>query len=171
MIAFGHTAVGAIVGVTAYHYLGSGNPATGLIITGAAGIAAHYLADLIPHGHFFGNKEFKSKILADIILDLYISIALFLLIFYFRDGLGIKFFYILFAIGGSQLPDVIDGLIYIGLLPKTGLLRFEHKLHLLTHWHGIFKDGKLVDGQPISPRDIWQLIVVASSLFLVFYIR
>ena len=73
MIAIGHTSVGVIVGTAAYQLL----PDTislpwQVIITGTAGIASHYLMDLMPHGHYNMNLSQPSrkqilKLVADVV--------------------------------------------------------------------------------------------------------
>lgn len=161
MVAFGHTAVGAVVGLTVYN-LGIHNPTIGLISAGAAGVVSHFIADSIPHGHFFKFSQFKQKIIAAITFDLFLSIVLFSSLAYYKFGLGFEFFYILFGIGGSQLPDIFDGLIYLKILPNQSLLKLENQLHLAAHWHGA-KENALIWG----PRDIWQIITLVISLVFI----
>lgn len=158
MVSFGHTAVGVIVGVTAYNFLGQTNVAEGLILTGTCAFISHYIMDTLPHGHFINIKNYKIGLLPIIIFDLSFSIILFLTAAYFKNGFGDRFFYIMFGIGGSQLPDVIDGLIYKKILKAKGLLKMEYDLHSLTHWHG---DG--IKTLPLGMGDIWQALVVTLA--------
>jgi hypothetical protein len=160
MVSFGHTAVGVIVGVTTFQYLGQADLATGLIIAGSAGVISHYIADFIPHGHFNMPKGYKKDILKIIVFDLFLSIILFLGITYLKQGFSRHFWYILFGIGGSQLPDVIDGLIYTNLLKAKGILKAENNLHEAVHWHGVLHLGK---------KDIWQVLVVITALIWIFF--
>lgn len=162
MVSFGHTAVGVIIGVTAYHYLGQGNLAEGLLITGGAGVISHYIADFIPHGHFFMPHGYKKGLLPVIIFDLALSLIIFLGVLYLRVGFGNIFLYCLFGIGGSQLPDVVDGLIYINVLKAKGLLKLENKFHEGVHWHG--KNSKTLI---LGLKDIWQLFIVLAALLLI----
>lgn len=158
MIAFGHTAVGTIVGVSAYQILGTGDLLSGLIITGTAGVASHYLTDVIPHGHFIRNIR-KDNILPIIFFDLLLSLVLFTTLAFYKNGFAPEFWYILFGIGGAQLPDVLDGLIYIKVLPAKGIIKYEFYFHQLLHWHG--------NGQKtliLGLRDIWQLLVVLFAV-------
>lgn len=164
MIALGHTSVGVIVGVTAYNFLGQGNLAGGLIIAGSAGMISHYLMDAIPHGHFTIAKNYKRSILPIIIFDLLLPIIFFLEAIYLNNGVGVKFLYVLFAIGGAQLPDVIAGLIYIKIIKDKGLLNIEDNLHGVLHWKG--KNSQVL---LLGWLDIWQLLVILSALFLVIF--
>lgn len=164
MIAFGHSAVGVIVGVTTYEFLGQDGLASGLIITGSIGIISHYLADFIPHGHFFKPNEYKKNILPVIIFDLLLPIILLLGIIYGRYGLSEKLLYIMFGIGASQLPDVIDGLVYIKILKAKGLIKIENNFHQALHWHGKGSKALL-----LGLRDTWQLLIILFALFLVIF--
>lgn len=163
MVAFGHTAVGVIVGVTAYRFIGQTDLMSGLVITGSVGMVSHYLMDALPHGHFFGSGNYKKQIIPVIIFDLFLSIVIFLGGIYLLDGFSIRLFYTVFGIGGSQLPDVIDGLISIRAIKAAGLLKVENNLHQRLHWHG--KSAKtLLLGQ----RDFWQVLVVLAALLYLF---
>lgn len=162
MVAFGHTALGASAGILAYGFWGQSQPVTGLLAAGGIGILSHYIADFIPHGHFIKMRDFKSKIFLVIIFDLLLSIIAFTAAAYLKNGLDLKLFYILFGIGGSQLPDVADGLIYLGMLPKKGFIKYENNFHRAMHWHG--RDEKaLVFGL----TDMWQFFVAFLAFYLV----
>lgn len=163
MIAFGHTAFGAAIGVAGYELLGQTNPFLGLVATGTAGFLAHYLEDAIPHGHFFPAKDFRKKIIYVIIFDLGLSIAVFLAKAFFDFGFSLKSFYILVGIIGSQLPDTFDGFIYLGLFQPKGIYKLENKFHNeLIHWHGTGKKTLT-----FGIRDLWQLAVVLAAFFLI----
>lgn len=164
MVSFGHTAVGIIVGVTAERYLGQGNLATGLLITGTIGVISHYITDSIPHGHFTMPKGYKKGILNIIIFDLFLSIVLFLGTIYLKEGISQKFLYSLFGIGGSQLPDVFDGLIHTKIIKAKGFLKIENIFHQHIHWHG--KGNKTL---LLGKRDLWQLAVVLIAFSLIYF--
>ncbi len=166
MIAFGHTAVGTIVGITTFNLLGQGDLATGLVLSGTAGVISHYLMDALPHGHFSMPHSYKKSIVSIIIFDLFLSIVIFLGAVYLNNGFGEKLFYILFGMGGSQLPDVIDGLIHIRILKAKGLLKIENNIHQKIHWHG--KGNKTL---LLGLRDIWQILVILFALLLVIFHR
>ncbi len=68
----------------------------------------------------------------------------------------------MFGIGGSQLPDVIDGLIGIKVLKAKGLLKVENDFHQRLHWHGTGSKTLLLD-----LRDLWHLLIILISLFWV----
>ena len=131
MVSFGHTAIGVVIGISAEKYFVQGNLITGLITTGGIGVLSHYIADFIPHGHFAMPKGFKKGILKIIIFDLFLSIALFLGIIYLKTGISSTFLYVLFGIGGSQLPDVLGGLVAIKAIKAKGLLKVENAIHII----------------------------------------
>ncbi len=162
MVAVGHTALGVIVGVTAYQFLGQGDLVTGLLVTGTAGVVSHYLGDFIPHGHFVKPEKLKKVLLPIILFDLFLPIILMLGLIYFKEGFSQKLLYIMFGIGGAQLPDILDGLIFTGILKRRGLLKIENKFHQGLHWHG--RDTKTL---LLGARDLWQVLMVAIALFLV----
>lgn len=162
MVAFGHTAVGALVGLTAYNLSLSTNPALGFTFAAIGGIASHYLMDLIPHGHFTNLKNYKKNIKLIIFLDLFLSLLIFFLASIITFGLQLPTQLIITAIAFSQLPDILDGLVYIGFLKPNKLIKIEMKIHDLTHWHGT-GDKVLKFGI----WDIWQISTVLISLWLI----
>lgn len=162
MVAFGHTAIGVVVGVTAYHFLGQGDIANGLLITGASGIVSHYLMDSLPHGHFFVTGKYKTHIIPVIIFDLLLSLILFVGLAYLKYGYSDKLLYIVFAIVGSHLPDVIDGLIYTKFLKAKGILKLENKFHESMHWHGQGPKTLL-----LGRKDIWQILIIVGALLII----
>lgn len=162
MIAFGHTAVGTLVGLYGYNAFGLSSPVEGIAITTGISFASHYLLDLIPHGHFFPGTQYKKKIMGAIIFDFLASVLLFTSILYFREGLSLKFLYVLFGIGASQFPDIIDGLMFTGYLPTKGLLKLETTFHQSMHWHG--KGDKTL---LLGFRDIWQIIIIVCAFLLI----
>lgn len=163
MIAFGHTAVGAMVGLAGYHLLGNGNPIVGVGITGAAGIVSHYIFDVIPHGHFFREGNYKEKIKYVIVFDFGLSLLIFTGLAYIQQDISLKLLYFLAGLSGSQLPDILDGLIYSEILPNEGFFKVENKFHQATHWHGVKEKALL-----ISKWDLWQVITVLLALYLTF---
>ncbi len=164
MVAVGHTAVGVIVGVTAYQFLGQGGIVTGLLAAGTIGVASHYLGDFIPHGHFVKPDKLKKVLLPIIIFDLLLPIILFLGLLYLKDGFSQRMLYIMFGIGGTQLPDVLDGLLFIGFIKNKGLIKAENDFHQGLHWHGT-GDKTLLLGL----RDIWQILLILFAFFLVSF--
>jgi hypothetical protein len=162
MVAFGHTALGVMVGASVASFYAGASPIEGLAVASGAAIVSHYLADSIPHGHFFKGNEYKKKILGVIIFDLFLSIILFTGLAYLKFGISLELLYILFGIGASQLPDVLDGLIFIGVIPNKGLFKLEHEFQQGLHWHGQ-GNKTLLWGR----RDIWQVAVVILALLFV----
>lgn len=162
MIATGHTAVGVIAGITAYSFLGQGDLVSGLVIAGVCGAVSHYVVDFIPHGHFFAADKLKAHLGQIIIFDLFLPITLFLGGIYFKHGLSALLLYTMFGIGGAQLPDVLDGLIYTKVIRAKGLLKVENSFHQATHWHGTGSKTLL-----LGLRDVWQILVILAAVLLV----
>lgn len=162
MVSFGHTAMGSAVGIATYYYLGGQNPALGLFLSGAAGTVSHYFTDFIPHGHFIRPRDFKKKIFQIVIFDLAFSVLLFSGLAYLSFGADLKLLYVLFGIGGAQLPDVLDGLIYSGVLPQKGFFKLENQFHNVLHWHGSGNKALMW-----GVLDIWQVLAVLLSLWLI----
>lgn len=163
MIAFGHTAVGASVGLATFYVMGDANPPLTLVTAGTAGLLSHYMTDLLPHGHFFIiDKNYKRNIVLTILFDFLLGVALFLYLGNIQAGLSLKVLSIFFGIGGAQLPDILDNLIRIKVLPNKGLFRWENKMHYETHWHGKDDDALL-----LSFWDLWQALIIIYALLFV----
>lgn len=164
MVAFGHSAVGTIVGIGTYHLIAEHSDlALGLIAAGFAGVVSHYLMDLMPHGHFFrGEANFKKYINLVIIFDLFLPILLILSLAHFFNKSALEILYILFAIGGAQLPDILMGLEKQNLLYKTKIFQLESRFHMSTHWHGIGERALL-----FNKGDIWQFLAFILALVLI----
>lgn len=160
MISFGHTAVGAVVGLEVYSLLAPTEPVIGLIAAGTAGMISHYIMDIVPHGHFFVDRRsnYLRNTALTLLFDFLVGIILFAGIPFAQTGLSLTFWYILFAIGGAQTPDILDNLIHLKILPAKSLLKLENYYHQQTHWHGKHEKGLL-----ISWWDIWQLTVIIIS--------
>ena len=163
MIAFGHTAVGTLVGLATYQAFGSNDPVLGLTVATGAGIISHYVTDTIPHGHFFGAEDYHQKIVYAILFDFALSLIVFFLAAYLSNPDYLRIGYIMAGIAGAQLPDILDGLVFTGYIPKKGIIKKEVDFHELTHWHGKNENVLL-----LGLSDIWQLTVVIISLVLIF---
>lgn len=161
MVAFGHTSVGAIIGVSVYQLIGQYDISSGLIVSGITGIISHYLMDLMPHGHFFAAKDYNKYINWVIIFDLLIPIIFLLLFSHFLGKNPIEILYILFAIGGAQLPDVLTGLRRLDLLPDLKIIKAESNFHIWTHWHGRFDKALM-----FSVKDIWQILMFILAVLV-----
>ena len=170
MIAIGHTSVGVIVGTAAYQLL----PDTislpwQVIITGTAGIASHYLMDLMPHGHYNMNLSQPSrkqilKLVADVVVPATL-IAAYMLI---THGLNSITWLVGAGIFGAQLPDVIMGLRRRQLLPNWSWLASEAEFHASTHWHNPKDQHHATNegGRKLGVTDLWQAGIVVLALIL-----
>lgn len=162
MLAFGHTAIGSAIGIVVYQQFGGSNTLQGLALVAGSGIISHYIADAIPHGHFIKSTEYKKKAHLAIIFDLFLSVMIFLGLIFFLDGFSLKLVYMIFGIAGAQLPDVLDGLIYIDKVPNNGVIKIENSIHQAMHWH-----GQREKALPLGIRDVWQLSVVLGAMIFI----
>lgn len=163
MVQFGHNSFGVGAGILIYNLLGDNNPILTLTAAGGLGVISHYVVDSIPHGHFIKFNEYKQKVWSVIVFDLFLSFLIFLTLSNWVYGTNLKTLCILFGMGGAQLPDILDGMIYMKWIPKKGVVKLENNFHQLTHWH-----GKLEKGLPWGMRDIWQITAFFVAIFLIF---
>lgn len=161
MVAFGHSAVGVITGLGVYNLTQSSNLPLDLSLSFSAGLVSHYITDFIPHGHFFKYKDYHQKIIYVIIFDFLLSLVIFTTLAFSKFDLTPPFWFILFAIAGAQLPDILDGSVHAGFIKAKGILKAEYNFHMNTHWH-----GKLKKGLMLGRRDIWQLAVIFIAIIL-----
>lgn len=166
MIATGHNGVGALIGLSIVS-LEETFPNSGpmvFLLSLISGIVFHYLADIIPHGHVFGS-EIRKKLREILIYDLFGSFLIIAIVSYSSFGFSNPFWVIMFAILGSQLPDVLGALEYLGKIPVNGVLKLEYFLHQnIAHWHGTGEKGL-----PWRWFDIWQIALYATSIIAVIY--
>lgn len=161
MVAWGHSGVGVSVGIITYSVYGADKPVEGLVAAGIAGLVSHYVADFIPHGHF-AKRLTKNNLIPILFFDLFLGVAFFLGLEIYYHGFSLRFLYILFGLGGSQLPDVLFGLTSIGSLKQDAPLKSESNFHQSLHWHGRGNNALL-----IGARDIWQLAVIGFTIYLI----
>lgn len=160
MIAIGHTSVGVIIATSIIAVSGS-NPLgpAAFVLAIVLGIVFHYLADLVPHGHYYINtKDLQKSQLIIFFLDLFGGAALFLLLALWKFGMSEYFWLILVAIAASQLTDVVEGLAAFKLIPKTKAVRKHSAFHLLVHWHNEPGSRNPGFGRPIRWSDLWQFL-------------
>lgn len=162
MVAIGHTAVGASIGLLTYQYI-TQDPFIGITIASTTSLASHYFFDLLPHGHFSKYKDFKKYLPLILVFDLFLGILIFSGIALLKFSFSLPTYFIIFAILTSQLPDVLGGFVHAKLFTPKGLLKKEFDFHVNTHWHGKFGESLL-----ISKTDLWQLAVVLISFFYIF---
>ncbi|MBU0531448.1 MAG: hypothetical protein ABIG32_03185 [Candidatus Uhrbacteria bacterium] len=129
-----HATVGTLIGYSI------GNPVAGFIL----GIISHYVLDLIPHGDYLINVEFrktKKKIKRAIAygtIDAVTAIFLILWIVNWKDFSGMQA--ISWAIAGAVLPDLMVGLYDF---TKSRYLRPFNQLHFIFHDYFIKKRGDI----------------------------
>lgn len=100
-----------------------------------AGMASHFIADVIPHGdtdlykgYISGSKSKVKRAIAFVMLDG--IVALFFVLFLFNTKFVEHRLAISFGIAGAVLPDLL-----VGLYEATQLqgLRWFHRLHFFFH--------------------------------------
>lgn len=167
MIAIGHTSVGVIIATSIMAVSGSGplGPMA-FVLAIVLGIAFHYLADLVPHGHYYINsKQLNKKQLTIFFLDLFGGAALFLIMALWKFGITSEYFWlVLVAIAASQLTDVVEGLAAFKLIPKTKAVQKHSAFHLLVHWHNEPGSKNPGYGRPIRWSDLWQFLAFCLAL-------
>lgn len=109
----------------------------------------------------FFREGFEEKIIWVIIFDLMIPIIFILSLAHYFGESYTEILYLVFGIGGAQLPDVLSGLRNIRLLPKKGFLNKEFNFHMSTHWHGQNENALL-----ISAMDIWQVLMFLLAILI-----
>ena len=129
-----HATVGTLIGYSI------GNPVAGFIL----GIISHYVLDLIPHGDYKINVDFrktKKKIKRAVAygtVDAVLAILLILWIVNWKDFANMSA--ISWAIAGAVLPDLMVGLYDF---TKSKYLKPLNQLHFLFHDHFIKKRGDI----------------------------
>lgn len=161
MIAVGHSSVGVII-ATSIIAVSGGSPIgpAAFVLAIILGITLHYLADLVPHGHYYINsKQLEKKQLVIFFLDLFGGALLFLVLALWKFGFTSEYFWlVLVAIAASQLTDVVEGLAAFKLIPKTKVVKKHSAFHGLVHWHN--EPGSKIPGygRPIRWSDLWQFL-------------
>lgn len=161
MIAWGHSATGAIIGAVAYNFFAD-KPILGLVIAGSAGLVSHYLLDLVPHGHFVPDKRLKENLWKIVLFDFLLSAFIFLFAVLESSGFGLNFLFVFFGIIGAVVPDCFNGIHLFGIIKRVGLFKLERKFHEGTHWFGIGEKLPM-----LSWIDLWQVATVFICLYLI----
>jgi hypothetical protein len=168
MIAVGHTSVGVLVGLAGSTLLPAEAPLWLLVvITGVAGVASHYVMDLVPHGHYqFDGKTPSRRSVILLSLDLGLPIIIIAIILLAKFGLGPASWLVAAGVAGAQAPDIFDGLLDKGLIPAGRLATKESTIHYRTHWHNPTDPTKATPqgGIPLGLADMWQGLVAAIAL-------
>lgn len=168
MIAAGHTSMGVIVGLSAATFLPAELPLWQLVLlSGALGIASHYLMDVVPHGHYdFESRHPSPTESRRLALDLVIPIAILAVVLLLKFGLGPASWLVGAAVTGAQIPDVFDGLLASGRIPRWRWALAEKRFHLGTHWHNPVDAARATaqGGRRLGPSDVWQALVGLLAL-------
>lgn len=160
MIASGHNGIGTTIGLIVAQ--NSQDPVKGIFLGFFLGLIFHYLTDFIPHGHYLTHKSF-GKLPLSLFADLFGSFLIFYGIVLFKFGFSSTSLIILAAIGGSQLPDVSEGLLYFKKIPKTLLIKWENDMHQkFFHWHGHHEKALPWNFR----RDVWQIGTILIALLI-----
>ena len=173
MIAVGHTSVGIILGVATIELMRSSTLPLPLevITVGAAGLASHYLMDLVAHGHYdFNQQGLTRRQKLTFSLDFILPISL--VAIYLLTNFGFERISWLVGAGilGAQLPDLLMGLRSKKLLPDWPWLSSESHFHSQTHWHNPTNPANATQegGRKLAISDLWQagMCVLALALLM-----
>lgn len=171
MIALGHSAGGALVGLMGVSLVESGLAPVGVVLpmTLLAGIGSHYIGDWIPHGHYrfdlLGNRRSS---LIKLALDLVLPIGLLLGLAGQKYGFGAEWWLVATGILGALLPDMVEILIDLKVLPNSALAREHRTFHYQkVHWHNDPAKYDLPNGgRPLMWIDVYQLGLLALVIYL-----
>jgi hypothetical protein len=169
MIAVGHTSVGVIVGIGVLAITEGQSPLVAVSVAYVAGVASHYLMDLIPHGHYDFNGENPTyRSISLLCLDLFLPISIFSLFLLLKFGLSTPLYVSFMAIAGAQAPDVLQGMLARGIFPRRGLFQDETHFHMWTHWHNPKNplDATREGGRKLSWTDLWQVGCFCLAVYL-----
>ncbi len=168
MIAVGHTSVGVLMGLAGAAVLPESVPLWGqVLLVGVAGVASHYVMDMMPHGHYeFDSKRPSQQENLTLLNDLLVPIVVVGLLLLWRHGVDATSWLVAAGVVGAQLPDVFDGLLARGTIPPFGWARREHAFHSWTHWHNPKDSAKATSqgGRRLGWSDAWQAIVGLVAL-------
>lgn len=170
MIAVGHTSTGVLIGLASTTLL----PVElslwqQVLLTGAVGIVSHYAMDLVPHGHYeFDGKNPDRSSIITLAIDLGLPILVVAAVLLIKFGVGPTSWLVAAGIAGAQLPDVFDGLLMSGRIPRWRWAVAEKHFHLRTHWHNPIDTARATPqgGRRLGASDIWQAATVVLALVL-----
>ena len=171
MIALGHTGSGALVGLAAVSTL-TEVPAPlplALAIVLLSGIAAHYIGDWLPHGHYrFNSKKMNKSEVIKLGIDFLLPVFLILILAINKFEVGWESAVILTAISGVHLPDIFENLIDLKILPNTAAAKEHRRFHYdRLHWHNDPTMSILPNGaRPLMLVDIYQLALLVLAIYL-----
>ncbi len=146
-----HATVGTLIG----YFIG--NPIAGFIL----GVLSHYLLDLIPHGDYKINVEYRKtrtrvkKALAYGTIDAIAAIFLILFLVNWKDLVNLES--ISWAIAGAVLPDFLVG---IYDFTKSKYLSPLNKLHFAFHDYFIKKRGDVPLRYSLTAQAVFIIILI-----------
>jgi hypothetical protein len=172
MIAIGHTSVGVLVGVVAIELGGAMLPLPLLLgATFAAGVASHYVMDLVPHGHYnFDARHITARSGILLLLDVGVPIAAFLIFtLLVVHNFSAPLWSIMAGIAGAQAPDIFDGILGTGKVATNSIFEKETSFHQWTHWHNPTDIAKATveGGKKLDLWDVWQVMVIFLGIWSV----
>lgn len=172
MIAVGHTASGALVGLAGFSIYHADIMPDALLVflTAFAAIGAHYAGDWLPHGHYqFDLARQKKSSIIKLCLDLGLSVLIIMTTTLVSFGASMPMLFIAVGIIGSNTPDVFEGLIDLRILPNNNFSRRHRAWHYENlHWHRLSPTPSLPSGtRPLSWIDIYQFVLFATAVWLI----
>jgi hypothetical protein len=160
--------MGVVVGLSAATFLPAELPLWQLVLlTGALGIVSHYVMDVVPHGHYdFESRHPSQAERARLAVDLLVPIFLIAILLLIKFGMGPASWLVGAAVAGAQLPDVFDGLLASGRIPRWRWAIAEKRFHVRTHWHNPVNAARATaqGGRRLGPSDMWQVLVGLVAL-------
>lgn len=170
MVAFGHSAVGAIVGASVAV---ASAPTTAwwakVLMVIVLGVFSHYLFDLIPHGHYDINFKHlrKDKNFWIFLADTIGASIILLLVAYATVGFTLGLLLVIVGIGAASAPDIWEASVERGIIPKSGFTKLHKKFHTnFLHWHNQPHSHLSGHARPWSITDVWQVTVFIVALLL-----
>ncbi len=137
MIAVGHTSLGVVSGAIVVTVLPQTiNLPVAISIAFITGLISHYLADLIPHGHYdFRPRHPTFKSLTLLGVDVILPILFFGWLVYSALGLNGEVWILVAAVAGALIPDSLDVLVRLAALPNWQIFAWHQRFHRQLHWH------------------------------------
>ena len=156
MIAVGHTSLGIIAGAVVVTTLPPTDyMAVATAVALIAGLLSHYGADLIPHGHYdFRPRHPTSKSVSLLALDLIAPLMFFGWFALAALGWGGELAMLAAAVFGALLPDILDGLLRLGILPSWRMSAWHKAFHHRLHWHNQASSPLPRGARPLSLIDL-----------------
>ena len=171
MIALGHAATGAMVGLASSVVLHETQLPLSVMVLPAllASAGAHYVGDFIPHGHYkFDVIKAPKTSVIKLALDFGVANFILMAVSFIQFGFTETFWLIVIGLIGVQLPDIFEGLIDLKIIPNTAAAKEHRAFHYnKLHWHRQ-SDSPLPNGaRPLTIVDTYQLGLFVLACWMI----